>query len=107
MILAVAGRMRCRLALLMTLATAAHAQSPADRDPPSVLTARDGYVAGAFALGTIAAAPLDRALAERLQRPGVQNNRTLRRTATLFRTAAEPGVAIALPSVWAIGRLAG
>src|SRR5207237_4425358 len=50
---------------------------------------------------------LDRALAERLQRPAVQQNRGLAHTATAFRLAAQPGVLIALPATWVVGRLTG
>jgi len=71
-----------------------------------VLGAHDAEVAGAFALGTLGARALDRPLAERLQRPEVQRDRALARTATAFRLAAQPGVMVALPAVWAIGRLA-
>jgi membrane-associated phospholipid phosphatase len=73
--------------------------------PPGVLIGRDAVVGGSFAAGTIVAHTLDRRLAERLQRPAVQANRSLGRTATIFRLAAEPGTIVVLPALWGAGRL--
>lgn len=74
-------------------------------DPPPVLGARDARVAGAFAAGALVAAALDRPLAVRLQRPAVQESRALGLAARSLRRAAEPGVFVALPLLWAAGRL--
>ncbi len=71
-----------------------------------MLGARDAAVAGGFAAAGALAAPFDRALAERLQQRDVQENHALARTAVFFRRAAEPGVVILLPALWAAGRLA-
>ena len=80
------------------------AQAGADRPP--LLGARDAAIAGGFALGALAVAPLDRHLADRLQRPAVQQNRALAATAVGFRRATEPGLYVILPTLWAVGRLA-
>ncbi|MGZ8414821.1 MAG: phosphatase PAP2 family protein [Gemmatirosa sp.] len=90
-----------RVLALLAAPSLALAQS----EPP-VLGARDAAVAGGFVAAGALAAPFDRALADRLQRTEVQANRTLARTAVFFRRAAEPGLVILLPAVWAAGRLA-
>lgn len=98
-------------AAALVAATPLGAQSPMPAapaaDPPPLLTTRDAWVAGAFALGTLAAAPLDRPIAVRSQRPDLQTNRALGRTATAFRAASQPGTYLALGAVWAVGRLSG
>jgi membrane-associated phospholipid phosphatase len=104
---------RLRLATPLTAATLLAAplgaplaaQTIADSTPPPVLGGRDAVVAASFAGGALVAHTLDRRLAERLQRPSVQANRALARTATGFRLAAEPGTIIAFPAAWALGRL--
>jgi hypothetical protein len=50
---------------------------------------------------------LDHRLAERLQRPDVQEDRALRRAAFVLRRASQPGVLLGMPALWAAGRLAG
>lgn len=97
------GMTRPFAAAILLLAAPLHAQTV---DPPPVLGARDAVLGGAFALGALGALALDRPLAERLQRPAGQRNRALARTATAFRLLAQPGVIVALPATWAIGRLA-
>ena len=74
-----------------------------DRSP--VLGARDAAVAGIFTAAGIGALALDRPLADRLQRPEVQARRGQAATAVVFRRAAEPGLVLALPTLWAIGRI--
>lgn len=98
---------RRAIAALLVAPTLALAQAPAPaRDAPSVLVARDAAIAGGFAAAGALAAPFDRALAERLQRPEVQANRALAATAVTFRRAAQPGLYVMLPALWAVGRLA-
>lgn len=82
----------------------AQAATPA-RDTPPVLGARDAAIAGGFAAAGLLVAPFDRALADRLQRPEVQANRALSTTAVVFRRAAQPGLYVLLPALWAVGRL--
>jgi membrane-associated phospholipid phosphatase len=91
-------------ASLLTLAPLG-AQTVTASSRPAVLGGGDAVVAGSFAGGALVAHTLDRRLAERLQRPETQENRALHRTATAFRLAAEPGVIIALPAAWAVGRI--
>jgi membrane-associated phospholipid phosphatase len=74
-----------------------------DRSP--VLGARDAAIAGVFTTATVGALALDRPLAERLQRPESRAPGGVAATAVVFRHAAHPGVALALPTLWAIGRL--
>ena len=56
---------------------------------------KDALILGAFTLGTVAVAPLDIAVAKRLQNPRAQENLFLRRAATGFRVLAVPGSLIA------------
>jgi membrane-associated phospholipid phosphatase len=95
-----------RRVLLVILPTLAVAPPALAQKAPPVLGARDAAIAGGFAAAGALAAPFDRALAERLQRREVQENRALARTAVFFRRAAEPGVVVLLPALWAAGRLA-
>lgn len=81
------------------------APEPAAERPP-VLGARDARLAGAFAVGTLVAAALDRPLAVRLQRPEVQERRALRLAAGSFRRSAELGGMVVMPLLWVAGRLA-
>ena len=75
------------------------------QDRPPVLGARDAGIAGVFAVAAAGSLVLDRPLADRLQRPEVQARRGLATTAVAFRRAAQPGLALALPTLWAIGRM--
>jgi membrane-associated phospholipid phosphatase len=68
---------------------------------------KDAYYAGGFILATIAAAPLDKYFAQRLQRPWVQENRFLEKTATVFRWTGQPGAYFIGAGMYGIGRLAG
>jgi membrane-associated phospholipid phosphatase len=72
-----------------------------------LLTGKDALLLGAFTLGTAAVAPLDLEVAERLQYPGTQENRFLRRAATGFRVLAVPGSLIAGAGLYGIGRANG
>lgn len=88
----------------LVAATPIHAQS--DTTPPPILGRRDAVVGASFAAGALVAHTLDQRLATRLQRPDVQANAGLERTATVFRLAAQPGAIIAMPVLWGVGRLA-
>ena len=86
------------------------AAQPADTSKVSsspLFTGKDLIFAGAFALGTAAAWPVDRYFAERLQNPRAQGNRFLRGSAAFFREFGVPGAFIIGPTLYAIGRLGG
>ena len=98
-----------RAALLGALLVApsfavAQAVAPA-HDTPPVLGARDAAIAGGFAAAALLAAPIERSLALRLQRPAVQENRALKVTAVVAEQTTQPGLYVILPAVWGIGRL--
>lgn len=67
----------------------------------------DLVIAGAFVAGMLAARPLDRAVAERLQVPWAQENRLLKRAASTFNFTAAPGSVIIGTTMYAVGRVGG
>ena len=67
---------------------------------------RDAAMLGAFALGATVAYHNDRGVARAAQRREVQDNRTLRNTAEVFRYTGQPGVLVGGLSAFAIGRVA-
>ena len=67
---------------------------------------RDAAMLGAFALGATVAYHNDRGVARAAQRREVQDNRTLRNTAEVFRYTGQPGVLLGGLSAFAIGRVA-
>lgn len=75
--------------------------------PDPLFVKRDAYYAGGFILATIAAAPLDKYFAQRLQRPWAQENRFLARTADIFRWTGQPGAYIIGASMYGAGRIFG
>lgn len=68
---------------------------------------RDALVAGGFLLGAAALAPLDRALANRIQDSTTQANRRLHVGATAFNTVAIPGSFVIGTGLYAVGRAIG
>lgn len=68
---------------------------------------KDAYFAAGFLVATVAAAPLDRYFAQRLQRPWAQENRFLARTADVFRWTGQPGAYIIGASLYGAGRIFG
>ena len=68
---------------------------------------KDAYYAAGFIVATIAAAPLDKYFAVRLQRPWAQENRFLEKTADIFRWTGQPGAYIIGVTMYGVGRLAG
>jgi membrane-associated phospholipid phosphatase len=105
---------RAARAPLVALATASLATSPlvaqsggARSEPPPVLGARDAWIGAAFGLGALAIAPFDHGIAIGSQRPDLQRNRALHRTAVVFRHASQPGAYLALGTAWAAGRIGG
>jgi membrane-associated phospholipid phosphatase len=97
-------------ALLLATNVAVHAEAQTQdtifKKTP-LLTGKDALLIGAFTLGTAAVAPIDRQVAKRLQEPGTQENRFLRRAATGFRWLAAPGSVVAGVGLYAIGRADG
>ena len=70
-----------------------------------LFTGRDAIYAGAFTLGTLAIAPLDRAFADYLQ-GAPQESRFLRRLSTTVERVTYPGTLLLGGSLYVIGRLA-
>jgi len=70
-----------------------------------MFTWRDAAILEAFAIATVAAAPLDRSFAERLQNPNVQENRLMENTADVVRTIADPGSFLIGAGLYTYGRL--
>jgi membrane-associated phospholipid phosphatase len=96
----------CTLAAPVT----APAQTPAadsSSGPSTLFEGRDLYYAGAFAVATVAMAPLDRAIARRLQDSTLQASRFLKYSSTGVRLLAAPGGLVVGSAVYAGGRVAG
>ena len=72
-----------------------------------LFTGNDLVFAGAFVVGTLAAAPVDIYFAKRLQNPRAQENRWLRRAASTFNVTAAPGSLIIGGTLYAAGRIGG
>lgn len=92
------------------VATARLGAQPSDTTAIStapLFVKKDAYYAGGFVLATLAAAPLDRYFAERLQLPWVQENRFLARTADVFRWIGSPGAYVIGVSMYGAGRAFG
>jgi membrane-associated phospholipid phosphatase len=92
--------------LVAVVSSPLEAQSGATRDSRPLFTWGDAALVGSFLVGTVAIAPLDRAIADRLLDSTVQENRFLGRVATVVRTVADPGSVIIGVSLYAYGRLA-
>lgn len=67
----------------------------------------DAVVAAAFALATVAAAPLDKHFADRLQNFASKENRFLSNAANFFNFMGSPGPYFIGPGLYAIGRISG
>jgi hypothetical protein len=99
-----AARWRALAVAVVVGAHAAHAQSDTVTPPRSLFTWRDGLLAGVFVGATLAIEPIDRSVAERLQRPGTQERANVQTAAKAFRLVAFPGTTIIGASMYAIGR---
>lgn len=75
-----------------------HARAP-------LFTERDAVWGTGFVVATAALTPFDRRIAHWSQRPALQNDRFLSRTASFFRVTGDPGSLIIGGSLYAIGRL--
>lgn len=67
----------------------------------------DAATAGAFALATLALAPLDRALTAQLQQPARQSNRILHTGASIFNAIGHPGSFYTAAGIYGLGLLDG
>lgn len=94
------------LVTTVALNAGAQVQDTINKKTP-LFVGKDALILGAFTLGTIAVAPLDRAVAKRLQDPRAQENRFLRTAATGFRVLAVPGSLIAGAGLYGLGRANG
>jgi membrane-associated phospholipid phosphatase len=94
-------------ALLSSIPAAGQTTAPADSSGgrESLFEASDLYWAGGFAVLTVIAAPLDRALANALQDSSLQGSRLLRASSTGVRVLATPGGLVLGSGVYAAGRL--
>jgi membrane-associated phospholipid phosphatase len=92
----------------MTIAATAGAQiqDTINKKTP-LFVGKDALILGAFTLGTFAVAPLDVAVAKRLQYPWVQENRFLKTSATGLRLLAVPGSLVTGAALYGIGRADG
>ncbi|MDP9205115.1 MAG: phosphatase PAP2 family protein [Gemmatimonadota bacterium] len=94
------------LATTIALNAEAQVQDTINNKTP-LFVGKDALLLGAYTIGTVAVAPLDIAVAKRLQYKGTQENRFLRRAATGFRVLAVPGSVIAGVGLYGIGRAQG
>jgi membrane-associated phospholipid phosphatase len=68
-------------------------------------TWRDVAILEAFAIATVAVAPLDRKWAQRLQDSTIQENRTMKDVATFVETVADPGSFLIGGGMYVYGRI--
>lgn len=83
------------------------AQDSARVNKAPLFTERDAIWAAGFAVATVSLTPFDRRIAHWSQRPALQNDRFLSRTASFFRVTGDPGALVIGGSMYAVGRLAG
>lgn len=81
------------------------AQSSPDSVEHRVFTARDGWRAGAFAMGIAVALPFDRRLANQFAQPAWQRNSALANGADAVRVLGDPGAIVATAGSYLVGRL--
>jgi hypothetical protein len=91
--------------LVMLAAAQAVAQADTARKRKPFFTWRDVAILEAFAIATVASAPLDRKFAERLQNQSVQRRKSLADLAHFVETVTEPGSVMIGASLYAYGRL--
>lgn len=97
---------RLRVAVLLSLSLGERALSQADSIPRQPFFSwRDAAILEAFAIATVAIAPLDTRLAQRLQGATVQENRSMRRFATFVETVTDPGAVVIGTGMYAYGRI--
>ena len=98
-------RQRIAAALLLLAAVPVGAQSDTTKRGRFFIW-RDAALLEGFAIATVAAAPLDRSFAARLQRQSVQQNELLRNTAHAVEKITDPGAMIIGLGLYTYGRLA-
>jgi membrane-associated phospholipid phosphatase len=103
-------RWSAALAAMLVAASPAAAQDLTKPDTAShrsakLFTHRDLLIAGAFAAGTVAMFPLDRALARDLQDSSVQTNHLLSHGATAARVLGSPGGYVLPAAAYVGGRV--
>src|SRR5438105_4213104 len=98
-----------RAAVLMLVFAASASAQVADtiNKKTPLLVGKDALLLGVFALGTVAVAPIDMQIANRLQDPGTQENRFLKTSATGFRLLGDPGSVVAGLGIYVVGRIDG
>jgi hypothetical protein len=72
-----------------------------------LFTKSDAFIAAGFALATVAAHPLDKHFADRLQNFASKENRFLNKSAEFFNFMGSPGPYFIGPGLYAIGRISG
>jgi membrane-associated phospholipid phosphatase len=94
-------------ALSLLACTGGTAAAQADTIPrKKFFTWKDAAILEAFAIATVAIAPLDKRIAARLQNASVQENRSMRRAAEFVETVTDPGSVIIGVGLYAYGKLA-
>jgi membrane-associated phospholipid phosphatase len=94
------------VALLLSSAAPLSAQQlDSSAAAPPLFTRGDAVAAAGVTAATAAFLPLDERIARSLQRPVLQNNRALRRTATGFRLLGSPGVLLMSGTFYVAGRV--
>ena len=96
----------CLLTLVVSTTAHAQVQDTIFKHSP-LFQGKDALLLGAFAIGTVAVAPIDRHFADRLQYRGRQENQFLRRAATGFRLLGDPGSFATGTVLYVIGRVDG
>jgi membrane-associated phospholipid phosphatase len=94
------------MATTIAATAGAQVQDTINKKTP-LFVGKDALILGAFTLGAVAVAPLDVAVAKRLQYPWVQANRFLKTSATGLRLLAVPGSLITGAALYGIGRADG
>jgi len=96
------------LSLLASSAIQAQTTDTTTKEKPKPLFVfQDLVVAGAFTLGTVALAPLDRHFTIQLQKPARQSSRLLKTGATVFRLLGQPIGLFTATGIYLIGRADG
>jgi len=96
------------LSLLASSAVQAQTADTTTKEKPKPLFVfQDLVVAGAFTLGTVALAPLDRHVTIQLQKPARQSSRLLKTGATVFRLLGQPIGLFTATGIYLVGRADG
>ena len=81
------------------------AQADTVTPPRALFTRNDAVLAGVFAVGAFAARPLDKYFAQRLQTPGAQEHKFLRKSSSIVEHIAVPGAFFIGGGMYLAGRL--